>query len=167
MSLNTHVRSAFGSGRLATPRGCASASWKAVLAVAAVLATATPSVAQQTAAEQNGGKPAGRQPAAQQASLDVSRLPVNVQRIQRRLAQSTREREERNGLNLQYVIDVFGQAPPIEIFNREDPNLLTGPAPYGAPTHREMIYMMTPQEFRSPVMDFSALSRWLASRGKK
>lgn len=98
--------------------------------------------------------------------MDVNRLPVNLQRIQRELAQSTRQREERDGVNLRYIIDVFGQAPPIEIFTRED-NLINGPVPYGAPTHAEMIYMMTPQEFRSPVMDFSALFRRMADKKSK
>ena len=58
---------------------------------------------------------------------------------------------------------MFGQAPPIELFTPED-NLLNGPVPYGAPTHREMLYMITPQEFRSPAMDFSNLLRWLSDR---
>jgi hypothetical protein len=119
--------------------------------------------AQQAAAVPNAG---GRATATQQGSLDVNRLPVNLQRIQRQLAQSTREREEREGVNLRYIIDVFGQAPPIEIFDPNDPSILNGPVPYGAPTHREMIYMITPQEFRSPVMDFSALGRWLAGKKK-
>ena len=104
--------------------------------------------------------------AAPAAGLDVSRLPIDVQRIQRGLAQTTREREERDGLNLRYVIDVFGQAPAIELFTRED-NLRNGPVPYGAPTHRDMIYMMTPQEFRSPAMDFNSLFRWLSDKAKK
>ena len=123
-------------------------------------------LAQTAAAQQEPAQPATPQPAAQQARVDISRLPVNLQRIQRELAQSTREREERDGVNLRYVIDVFGQAPPIEIFTRED-NLINGPVPYGAPTHKEMIYMMTPQEFRSPVMDFSGLMRWLSDKSKK
>jgi hypothetical protein len=107
-----------------------------------------------------------RTPAAQQARVDVQRLPVNLRRIQRELAQETRQREERDGLNLRYIIDVFGQAPPIEIFTPDD-NLIYGPVPYGAPTHQDMIYMMTPPEFRSPVMDFGALFRRLSGKDKK
>lgn len=133
--------------------------------VLAALVLAHPAAAQQPAPAQ--ARPTTDQPAvAQQASVDVTRLPLNLRRIQRELAQSTREREERDGVNLRYIIDVFGQAPPIELFTPED-NLLYGPVPYGAPTHREMLYMITPQEFRSPVMDFSALARWLAERSKK
>ena len=100
-----------------------------------------------------------------QNALDVSRLPVDVQRIHRELRQSA-AREEREGLNLRYFIDVYGQAPPIVIFGPED-NLISGPVPYGGPTHKEMLEQMTPQEFRSQPADLSALFRWLAERAKK
>lgn len=123
---------------------------------------APPTAVQPAAA--NGAAPAPIAPIAT-TGVDVSRLPIDVQRIQRRLSR-TNERVETDGLNLRYLIDVFGQAPPINLFTKED-NLTTGQAPYGAPTHRDMIYMITPLEFRSPVMDFSALTRWLASRAKK
>ena len=71
-----------------------------------------------------------------------------------------------NGLHIRYTIDVYGAAPQIEFFTKQD-NLQTGPVPYGAPTHREMINQVTPQEFRAPIADFSALLRWLADRGNK
>ena len=100
-----------------------------------------------------------------QESIDVSRLPINLERIQRELRQSA-EREEREGLNLRYVIDVFGQAPPIVIFGPEF-DLTYGPTPNSAPTHKEMIEHVTPKEYRAPAADFSALLRWLAERSKK
>ena len=134
---------------------------RAAVLFAFVLACGQPASAQQ-AAPQPPAAPASTGQ-AQQRAVEASRLPVNLRRIQRELAQSTREREERNGVNLRYIIDVFGQAPPIELFTPED-NLLNGPVPYGAPTHREMLYMITPQEFRSPAMDFSNLLRWLSDR---
>ena len=102
---------------------------------------------------------------AQEAAVDVSRLPINLERIQRELRQSA-EREERQGLNIRYVIDVYGQAPPLVIFGPEF-NLTYGPVPNSAPTHREMIEHVTPKEFRAPAADFSALLRWLAGRSKK
>lgn len=100
-----------------------------------------------------------------QDGLDVSRLPVDIQRIHRELRQSA-AREEREGLNLRYFVDVYGQAPPILIFGPED-HLTSGPVPYGGPTHKEMLEQMTPQEFRSQPADLSALFRWLAERAKK
>jgi len=104
------------------------------------------------------------QPVAVQTTIDVSRLPVNLQRIQRELRQST-VTEYRDGLNLRYQIEVFGRAPEVRLFTPED-NLGTGPVPYGAPTHQEIIRHITPKEFSSPVMDFSALARWLAQKTK-
>jgi len=100
------------------------------------------------------------------AMVDVSRLPIDVGRIQRELRQTT-IREEREGLNLRYFVEVFATAPEIVLFTPED-NLLTGPVPYGAPTHREMLDMMTPQEHRAPAADLGSLFRWLSGKnGKK
>src|SRR4030095_5904998 len=103
-------------------------------------------------------------PAAGQDTVDVGKLPVNLARIQRQLQQAT-VRQERDGLNLRYVVDVYGKAPRIELFAPQ-PNLMTGPTPYGAPTHQQMIEAVTPQEFRAPAADFGALFRWLADTPK-
>jgi hypothetical protein len=103
-------------------------------------------------------------PAAAQDRVDVDKLPVNLERIQRQLRQAA-VRGNPDGLNLSYFIDVYGRAPRIELWAPE-PNLLTGPAPYGAPTHRQMLEQITPQEFRAPAADFSALFRWLADKAK-
>jgi len=98
------------------------------------------------------------------SSLDVSRLPVDLDRVQRKLQQST-VREERNGLNLRYIIEVFGQAPPLVVFTKED-NIVNGPVPHGAPTHREMIEHVTPKEYRAPPADIGALIRWLTEKSR-
>ena len=82
-------------------------------------------------------------------------MPLDLQRIDRQLQQST-IREERDGLNLRYVIEVFGQAPPLVVFTKED-NLLTGPVPYGAPTHREIVEHITPKEYRAPVVSNNSI----------
>ena len=103
--------------------------------------------------------------AAAQTTVDVSRLPIDLERIHRQLQQST-IREDHEGLKLRYVVDVYGKAPPVVLFGPED-NLIHGPVPYGAPTHREMIEHVTPKEYRAPVADFGALARWLAERAKK
>jgi hypothetical protein len=103
-------------------------------------------------------------PAAAQNSVDVGKLPIDLERIQRQLRQGA-VREERDGLNLRYVVDVYGQAPRIELF-APAPNVMTGPSPYGAPTHRQMIEMVTPQEYRAPAADFGSLFRWLADKAK-
>jgi hypothetical protein len=99
------------------------------------------------------------------AVVDVSRLPIDIRRIERSLKETT-IREERDGLNLRYFVDVYAKAPPIVLFTPED-NLLTGPVPYGGPTHREMLEMMTPREYRAPAADFGNLLRWLSGKTDK
>jgi hypothetical protein len=103
---------------------------------------------------------------AQQAAVDVSRLGIDLTRIQRDLRQAAATQSENHGLRIRYTVDVYGQAPRIEFFTKED-NLKTGPVPYGAPSHREMLNQVTPIEFRAPIMDFSALLRWLTDRANK
>jgi hypothetical protein len=80
-------------------------------------------------------------------SIDVNRLPIDLRRIENRFRQG-QIREERDGLNLRYFVDVFAKAPQLKIFTPED-NLEYGPVPYGAPTHREMVNMITPPQFRN------------------
>lgn len=97
-------------------------------------------------------------------AVDVSRLPIDLRRIERQLRQST-VREERDGLRLRYIVDVFGQAPKIVLFTKQD-NLLNGPVPYGGPTHQDLLQTITPQEYRAPAANFGNLFRWLADRAK-
>jgi hypothetical protein len=104
--------------------------------------------------------------AAQDAAVNVSRLGIDLKKIQIKLRESAETQGENHGLKIRYTVAVYGQAPQIEFFNKQDV-LPIGPAQYGAPTHQEMLYQMTPKEFRAPIMDFSALLRWLADRNKK
>ena len=106
-------------------------------------------------------------PAAPAAAteIDVSRLPIDLRRIEKNFRQTT-IREQRDGLNLRYFVDVYAKAPAIVLFTKED-NLLFGPVPYGGPTHSEMLQMITPQEHSAPPADVGALFRWLAGDRKK
>jgi hypothetical protein len=132
-------------------------------ATAALLLTlALPGAASAQTADGRNGVDELRPPALATADLDVNRLPVNLQRIQRELQQS-RERTDHEGLNLRYIVDVFGRAPTITFF-RPDENLRTGPVPQSAPSHQDMLNQMTPREYRSPAADFGALFRWLGDR---
>lgn len=102
---------------------------------------------------------------AQSASVDVKRLPVDLDKLTRQLRQ-TAGNESHEGLHIRYTIDVYGQAPRIDLFTKQD-NLTSGPVPYGAPTHRDMIEHVTPMEYRAPYADLSALLRWLSEKSKK
>src|SRR5262245_24704190 len=110
-------------------------------------------------------QPAAKAGAEPEPTIDVSKLPINLNRIQRQLRQST-VRDESEGLRLRYVVDVFGQAPRIELFGNRDYSL-TGPAPYGAPTHNDLLQVITPQEFSSPAANFGNLFNWLADKAKR
>jgi len=102
---------------------------------------------------------------AQQTSVDVKRLPIDLAKVTRELRQSAAS-ETRTGLNIRYRVDVYGQAPRIELFTKQD-NLASGPVPYGAPSHQEMINHVTPQEYRAPYADIGNLIHWLNEKTKK
>jgi hypothetical protein len=134
-------------------------------AVAALLLIGSAAaVTAQDAGRVNASDAATEAPQQSAQAIDVSRLPLDIERIHRQLRQTT-IREEIDGLNLRYTIDVYGRIPLIELFTAKD-NLLKGPVPYGAPTHADILQMITPQEYRAPAADFSGLLRWLADKGK-
>ena len=128
------------------------------------LTQATWASAQEGSQPQPGAKPDSTKTASPEYTVDVSRLPINLERIQRQLRRST-VRDESEGLNLRYVVDVFGQAPRIELFPNRDFSL-SGPAPYGAPTHQDMLRVMTPQEFSAPAANLGNLFRWFSDKAK-
>jgi hypothetical protein len=108
---------------------------------------------------------AARAAAAQQTPVDVSRLPIDLSKVTRQLRQAPAS-EAHTALRIRYAIEVYGAAPRLQFYTRED-NLVAGPVPYGAPTHRDMLNQMTPIEYRAPVMDFGALMRWLTDKTSK
>ncbi len=127
------------------------------------LVDAAPAAAQSAPVKQEAVGTAG----TTQPALDASKLGVDIARVRRGLVRVT-VREERDGLKLRYAVDVFAQAPPLDLFpsSRIDPNYFTGPVPYGAPTHREFLNLNTPIQHRNTPADFGALFRWLADKSK-
>jgi len=95
--------------------------------------------------------------------IDVSKLPLNLTRLQTKLQANIQREQESGGPRIRYNIDVLGTAPRIKLLSPED-NLRDGPVQYGAPTHREMMNYATPKEFSAPVMDFGSLMKWIQSR---
>jgi hypothetical protein len=102
---------------------------------------------------------------ASAVSSSNTQFGLNLARIQRGLRKSS-ERQDYDGLNLRYYINVFAPAPPINLFTKQD-NLAFGLAPYGGPTHGEIMRLITPQEHSAPAADFSGIARWFANKGKK
>lgn len=103
--------------------------------------------------------------AAQQTTVDVKRLPIDLAKVTAQMRQSAAT-ESHNLLHIRYTVDVYGQAPRIELFTKQD-NLGSGPVPYGAPSHREFIEHNTPQEYRAPGADIGALIAWLTAKASK
>src|SRR5579862_8081719 len=107
--------------------------------------------------------------AAQQGRIDVDRLPISIERIQRELA-TPAIFEQRDGLNLNYYLNIYGQAPPLEVIPTDPADRLQyfeGPAPHTAPTHHDLLRLWTPLEFSAPVADLTWVGRWLASKKLK
>jgi hypothetical protein len=95
--------------------------------------------------------------------IDATKLGVDLSRIQRglRLAE-TKEKSTAEGLRLDFSIQVYGQAPRIEVLKGID--LFNGGVPGTAPSHNQMIEFWTPQIYRSPTMPVSALAFWAAKQ---
>jgi hypothetical protein len=113
------------------------------------------------------GQSASTGPSAAPAAaprVNAEQLGLNLSRIQRGLQRSA-ERQEQDGLNLRYYITVSAPAPTIKLFTPLD-NLLYGQAPYGGPTHRDMMEVMTPKEFSAPAADLGSLARWFGKKVK-
>jgi len=104
---------------------------------------------------------AGQAPVASPEALGVS-----LAAIKRRLAAESQARAEGAGpLKLEYRVDVFGAAPALRFFQGQD--LRFGGVAGSAPTHADMLYMFTPQPFRSPRGDFLSLLGVAAGAGAK
>lgn len=93
---------------------------------------------------------------AQEAqSVDVTKLGVDLSRIKRELAEAQPTGDSDDPLRLRFRVEVVGVAPKIDFlegFNVE------GAVPYGPPTHQEVLDVVTPKEFRSPVVPFYSLA---------
>ncbi len=87
--------------------------------------------------------------AARPVQVDISKLPIDIARIQRVLqAQQAAETERRqNPFRLEYYVQVYGKAPELDLLATFDTR--NGPVPYSAPTHQEFLNLVTPQEFRA------------------
>lgn len=103
--------------------------------------------------------PDASSPAAKPPVVDPTKLPVSLGRIRLELAEKPATKT--SGLKIQETIEVVGVAPKVQLWNPETAKLATGPVPWGAPTHRDFIDLVTPQEFKNYPMDMNALVQWL------
>jgi len=93
------------------------------------------------------------------APIDPTKLGVSLTRIQKglRLA-SAAEHSSSTPLHLEFQVQVFGQAPKIDVLKGID--LFNGAVPGSAPSHREVIEFLTPPIFRTPALPISTLAGW-------
>jgi hypothetical protein len=124
------------------------------------------------AVAQQPGNTASERPPTTAAGKEARRtdLPVSLERIRRELVATTRTTSSaQDPLRLEYFIDVYGRAPRIELFTREE-NLTSAPVMYGGMTHQEFMQVVTPQEFRAPAADIpgaiAALVKWLSEKNQ-
>jgi len=110
--------------------------------------------------------------ASPQAAPSIDSLGLSFARIKREL-RTLPPSTDQTPLKVEYYVEVQGLAPPIPIFRPGE--LTTGPVPYGAPTHADMMAHVTPEEFRSPripvsgivIMGLAKLIQWEAARARE
>jgi hypothetical protein len=108
---------------------------------------------------------------AETPQIDATKLGVSLSRIQKglRIAE-VKEKETRDGLRLEFNIQVFGVAPRIDVIP-DGEDLIFAPVPGTAPSHPQLLEFVTPQIYRSQTMPASAFAvwaaKWLADKSKK
>jgi hypothetical protein len=93
---------------------------------------------------------------AQEAqAVDASKMGVSLSRIKRELVQAQAEDQDPNTLKLTFTVQVIGIAPKIDLL---EGFAVEGPVPYGPPTHREVLDVLTPKEYRGQAFPFLGLA---------
>src|SRR5687767_15519312 len=96
-------------------------------------------------------------PTVDPSAIDATKLGVSLSRIQKGLRTAeTKAKTNPDGLRLEFNVQVYGTAPRIEFLR--DVDLMYGPVPGTAPTHREFVEMVTPPIYRTPVVPISAFA---------
>jgi hypothetical protein len=96
-------------------------------------------------------------------AMDASKMGISLSRIKRELAQAEADATvlDDGRLRFSFSVDVVGQAPKINFLEGFS---LNGATPYGAPTHGEILDVLTPQAYKSPPIPFSAMAVWAAQQ---
>ena len=83
---------------------------------------------------------ASTEPAA--ATMNIDRLPIDIDKIQRALSKPPAIKLETN--RTVFRVEIFGRPPTIE--DILGPDYLKGPVPGGVMTHQEFLNMVTPKD---------------------
>jgi hypothetical protein len=124
---------------------------RSVVVCLVLLALASPALAQD-----QPQKP----PPAEDQTIDATKLGVSLSKIQKGLfIAEAREKRKGEGIHLEFNVQVYGQAPKIEVLKGID--VFNGAVPDTAPSHNQMIEYWTPQIYRTPSLPISALAYWV------
>jgi hypothetical protein len=100
-------------------------------------------------------------PVLDEPVIDATKLGVSLSRIAVGLKTAeSRQQTNPGGLRLEYMVQVYGLAPKIRLFDGVD--LVGGTVPGSAPTHNQVIDHLTPKSFSAPALPVSALAFWAA-----
>ena len=110
--------------------------------------------------------------APDQALPSFESLGLSFARIKREL-RTLPPSTARTPLKLEYYVEVQGVMPALPLFRPDE--LTTGPIPYGAPTHADMLDHVTPLAFKAPAIPVSSLAimgivklvQWEAQRARE
>ncbi|MBA3269638.1 MAG: hypothetical protein H0T71_03935 [Acidobacteria bacterium] len=92
---------------------------------------------------------------AQDPPVDASKMGVSLSRIKRELVQAQADDQNPDALKITFTVQVVGTAPRINLL---EGFAVEGPVPYGPPTHREVLDVLTPQEFRGQAFPILGLA---------
>lgn len=110
-------------------------------------------------AQQGSAADASATPAPQRQTppppINVDAMGISFERIRRGLREKPPS-TAKSPLKLEFYVEVVAEAPPILLFQPGE--LATGPAPFGAPTHRDVLDLLTPIEFKSPSVPVSSIA---------
>ena len=107
-----------------------------------------------------------------QAVPSIDSLGLSFARIKREL-RILPPSTAKTPLKLEYYVEVQGIMPPLPLFKPGE--LTTGPVPYGAPTHWDMMDHVTPLAFKAGTVPVSSLAimgivkllQWEAQRARE
>ena len=102
------------------------------------------------------------QESAPPASLPAIELPINLERVKRRLEVLPGSEEARSRLKLEFYVNVYARAPRIDPLEGFD--IHTGLVPHGAPSHADMMRQWTPRGFDVPAADIGSVIGWILGR---
>src|SRR5262245_45380331 len=115
-------------------------TWTVVLLVA-LIGSAGGSLRAQTSSTPASTVDVSKVPTSKVPTIDVNKLPLDLQRIQQKLRETTNG-SQKEPLIIRFQVNVFAQAPRIDLFSPGD--LKKAPAPTVTPTHRELMNSVTP-----------------------